>query len=69
MYVFDQLVSDPTHVLPASSSSFDLIFTDQPNLVIDNGVHPFLHTSCHHQITYYNLNLMIVYPPPYERLV
>ena len=30
MYGFDQ-ISDPTHVLPASSSCIDLIFTYQPN--------------------------------------
>ena len=69
MYGFDQLMSDPTHILPALSSSIDLIFTYQPNLVFDSGVHPSLHTNCRHQITYCNFNLMIVYPPPYERLV
>ena len=68
MYNFDQLISDPTHILPASSFCIDLIFTDQPNLVVDNGVHPSLHINCHRQIAYCNLNLMIVYPPPYERL-
>ena len=51
MYGFDQLISDPTHILPASSSCIDLIFTDQPFLVVDSGVHPSLHASCHHQIT------------------
>ena len=69
MYGFDQLISDPTHILPDSSSCIDLVFTDQSNLVVDSGVHPSPHTSCYHQITYCNLNLMIVYPPPYERLV
>ena len=69
MYGFDQLISDPTHVLPASSLCIDLIFTDQPNLVVDSGVHPSLHINCHHQIAYCNINLTIVYPPPYEHLV
>ena len=69
MYGFDQLISDPTHILPASSSCIDLIFTDQPNLVVDSGVHSSLHTHCHHQITYCNINLMILYPPTYEHLV
>ena len=27
-----------------------LIFTNQPNLVIDSGAHPSLRTNCHHQI-------------------
>ena len=61
MYGFNQLKSDPTHILLASPSCIDLIFTDQPNLVVDIGAHPSLHTNCHHQITYCNLNLMIVY--------
>ena len=46
-----------------------LIFTDQPSLVVDSGVHPALHVNCHHQITYCKLNLKIVFPPPYKRLV
>ena len=69
MYGFEQLISDPIHILPASSSCIDLIFTDQPNLVVDSGVHPSLHTNYHDQITDCILNLRIFYPPPYERLV
>ena len=64
-----QLISEPTHILANSSSCIDLIFTDQPNLVTDCGVHPSLHPNCHHQIIYCKLNLNIVYPPPYRRLV
>ena len=37
--------------------------------MVDSSVHPSLHTNCHHQITYCNINLMIVYLPPYECLV
>ena len=47
----------------------DLIFTDQPNLIVDSGVQPSLHSICHHQVTYCKLNLSIEYPLPYERLV
>ena len=36
---FQQLISKPTHLLPQSSSCNDLIFTDQPNLIVDSGVH------------------------------
>ena len=46
MYGFDQLTVDP-----ASSYSTDLMFIDQSNLVVDSGVHPSLHITCHHQIT------------------
>ena len=68
-YGFHQLISDPTHLVPNSSSCIDLIFTDQPNLAVDSGVHPTLHGNCHHQITFSKFTLMIEYPPPYEQLV
>ena len=38
-------------------------------MVVDGGVHPSLHPNCHHQIIFCKFNLMIEYPPPYERLV
>lgn len=59
-----QLISESTHLLPNSSSCTDLIFTDQPNLAVENGVHPSLH-----EIVYVTFNLMIEYLPPYQRLV
>ena len=68
-YGFHQLISDPTHLLPNSSSCIDFIFTDQPNLVVDSGVHPTLHGNCHHRIIVSKFNLMIEYPLPYERLL
>ena len=34
-YGFHQLISDPTHLLPNSSSCIDLKFTDQPNLAVE----------------------------------
>ena len=68
-YGLHQLISDPTHLLPDSSSCIDLTFTDQPNLAFDSGVHPTLRGNCRHQIIFSRFNLMIEYPPPYERLV
>ena len=64
-----KLISDPTHLLPNSSSCIDLIFIDQPNFIVGSGVHPSLHPNCHHQITFSRYNLNVEYPPPYERLV
>ena len=61
---FHQIISDPTHVQRNSSSCIDLIFTDKPSLVVNNGVHASLHSSCHHQIIHCTFNLNIVYPPP-----
>ena len=55
--------------MPQSSSYINLIFSDQPNLIVDSGLHPSLNCNCHHQITYCKLNLNIKYPPPCERLV
>ena len=57
-----QLITDPTHILSQSSSCIDLIFIDQPNLVIDSGVHSHLHANCPHQIIHCKLNLEIVFP-------
>ena len=64
-----QIISDPTHILPNSSSCIDLIFTNQSNLVTESGVHPSLHPKCHHQIVFAKLNLKVEYPPLYERLI
>ena len=69
MHGFKQIISDPTHILPQSSSCIDLIFTDQPNYVLDCDTHPPLHPNCHHQITFCKLKLKVEYPPLYECLV
>ena len=60
---FKQIISDPSHILPQSSSCIDLFFADQPNYVTDCGTHPSLHPNCHHQITFCKLNLKVEYPP------
>ena len=41
---------EPTQILHNSSECIDLIFTSQPNLIIESGVHPSLHSNCHHQL-------------------
>ena len=64
-YGLSQIISDPTHILSNSSSCIDLIFTNQPSLVTESGVHP----KCHHQIVFVKLNLKVEYPPLYERLI
>ena len=38
-------------------------------MVVGSGVHLSLHPNCHHQITFSRYNLIVEYPPPYERLV
>ena len=67
LYGMKQLISDRSHILQHSSSCIGLIFVNQPNLVIDSGIHPSMHRNCHHQIKFCKLNLKIEYPPPYAR--
>ena len=43
-----------------------MIFTSQPNLVLESGVHSSLHPNCHHQTVFAKINLKIYYPPPYK---
>ena len=45
-----------------SRSCIHLIITDQPNFFVDYGVHPSLYKTCHHEITYGEMNLSV--PPP-----
>ena len=62
-----QIIEEPTHILVESFSCIDLIFLSHQILVMESGVHSFLHLNCHHQITYTKFDLKIYYPPPYER--
>ena len=62
-----QITNEPTDIIGDSSSSIDWIFSLQPNLVMESGVHSSLHPDYHHQITYAKFNLRIYCPPPYER--
>ena len=52
-----------------SKSCIDLVFTDQPNLVVDTGVHPSSHEQCHHQIVYRKLSVSNIAPSPYKRRI
>ena len=36
---------------------------------MDSNVHGSLQVNCHHQIIFTKFNLLIYYPPPYERVV
>ena len=50
-----QLISEPKHLMGDSRSCIDLILTDQPNLIIESGVHPSLHEHCHGQLSVSNI--------------
>ena len=57
-----QSVKETTHISTDSSLCIDLLFTSQPNLVMESRVHSSLHQNCPHQIIYAKINLL--YPPP-----
>ena len=63
------LINEPTHIQRQSFSCIDLVFTDQPNLSINLGIHISLHPDYHHQIVQLKLDLNIFYPSPYQHLV
>lgn len=53
-----QMFQEPTHISDTSSSLYvDLIFTSQPNLIIQLGAQSPLRSNCHHQIIYAKFNL------------
>ena len=53
----NQLIWKPTHILYLSSSCTDLIFTLQPNLVMESEIHSHLHLNYHHQIIFAKFDL------------
>ena len=48
-YSLSQLIYEPTHIHPNSSSCIDLILNNQNSLIMDSGVQTSLHRNCHHQ--------------------
>ena len=68
-YGLYQVINKPTPILKNSSSCIDLIFTSQPNLTTELGVHPSLHPNCHKEVIYTKISLKVHYPPPNEREV
>ena len=69
LYGMKQVITEPAHILEKYASCIDFIFTYEPNIVMDSGVHISLHEKCHYQIIYFKLNLKIEYPPPYIRKI
>ena len=69
IYGLLQLKDEPTHIRKNSSSFIDLVFTNQPNLIVNRRTHPSLHENCQHQITFAKARLRVKYPPPYKRHV
>ena len=65
----EQIIKEPTHIIGDLLLCIDLIFTTQPNLVMESGVHSSLRSNCYHRIKFATFNLNIHYPPPYKREV
>ena len=62
-----QVISEPTNFEPNKNPScIDLVFTDQPNLILGSGTRASLDPYCHHQIIYCKVNFKIP-PPPLDR--
>ena len=68
-FAISQVIKEPTHILDDSLPYIDLIFTSQPNMIMDSGVHSSLYSNCYHEIIYAKFDLKFFYPPPYERTV
>ena len=64
-----QLIEEPTNIKNEGCSCIDLIITDQPNMLVDYGVHPSLNEHCQHQIIHGKFNISLPSPPPYKRTV
>ena len=67
-YGLNQLIKTPTHLLQNSATCIDLVFTNQPHLVMDSGFHSSLSRTCQHKIVFAKLNLKAEFPPPYDRV-
>ena len=69
LHNFNQLLSEPTHIVSHFSPCIDLIFTSRPNLKVNFGIHCALNTKFYHQVKHCKLKLNIEYHPPYKQLV
>ena len=67
-YNYSQVINEPTNFEGQKNPScIDLIFSNQPNLILESGVHPSLTSYCHHQIIFVKINFKIILPPAYRR--
>ena len=64
-----QIIDEPTHILPNSSSCIDLIFSSVPGYISEHGVLPSLFPTCHHQLVFAKIDFKIFFPPPYQRRI
>ena len=46
IYGFQQLIDEPTHIRKNSCPCIDLMFSNQPNFIVNRGLNPFPHENC-----------------------
>ena len=66
IYRLHHLIQEPKHIPDWSFFCVDLIFTSQPNLVMESGVHSSLRPNWYHQVVFAKFSLSILYPSPFE---
>ena len=54
------VIEEPTHILDNSSSCIDLKLALLRDLIIESGVHPYLHQNYHQQIIYAKFNAKFI---------
>ena len=59
-YGLHQVIKSPIHQIQNSATCIDLVFTNQPHLVRQSGVHSHLSSTCHHEIVF--AKLKVEYP-------
>ena len=64
----NQLIKAHTHLVQNLATCINLVFTNQPHLVMESVVHSSLSSTCHHDIVFAKLNLKVEYPPLYEHV-
>ena len=64
-----QLIDQPTNFEPRGKSCVALIIADQPNLLVDYGIHSSLDNNCHHRIIHGKNNISVSSPPHYKRQI
>ena len=64
-YGLHQVIKKPTYILHTPSSCIDLMFTSQPNLIIEPEVHSSLPSIYCHQVIFAKFDSEVVYSPPY----
>ena len=56
---YTQLIDQPMHVIPNSSSCIDLIFASNPNVICNSGIELCLFNKFHHNLISEELNFII----------